>query len=100
MKTKMSAVNETSAPTSPDFLRAERHVDRALEEDIGKWLEPCHLAAAGRLWRFNRGHVPLLGESSARRPARVEAVVGRDPVEPGAKRCAPFEPSEALPGGQ
>jgi hypothetical protein len=76
-------------------LRAERHVDRALEEGVGKWLEPHDLAEPGRLGRFNLGHVPLLGRAS-----RVEAPVGGDPVEPGAERGAAFEPSEALPGGQ
>jgi hypothetical protein len=81
-------------------LRAERHVDRALEEGVGKWLEPHDLAEPGRLGRFNLGHVPLLGRASAGRPTRVEAPVGGDPVEPGAERGAAFEPSEALPGGQ
>src|SRR5712664_4971804 len=80
-------------------LRAERHLDRTLQEGVGKWLEPYDLAEPGRLGRFNPGHVPLLGGSSAGRATRVEAPVGGDPVEPGADRGAPLEPSEALPGG-
>src|SRR5712692_8327537 len=46
-------------------FRAERHIERALEEGVGKWLEPYDLAEPGRLGRFNVGHVPLLGGSSA-----------------------------------
>src|SRR6266516_659946 len=34
-------------------LRAERHVDRTLEEGVGKWLEPYDLAESGRLGRYN-----------------------------------------------
>src|SRR6266850_7312884 len=63
-------------------LRAERHLDRTLEEGVGKWLKPYDLAEPGRLGRFNLGHVPLLGGSSAGRATRVEAPVGGDPVEP------------------
>src|SRR5215469_7072136 len=55
---------------------------------------------AGRLGRYNPGHVPLFGGSPAGRAACVEATVGGDPVEPGAERGAFLEPSEALPGGQ
>ena len=36
-------------------LRAERHVDRTLEEGVGKWLEPDDFAEPGRLGRFNLG---------------------------------------------
>jgi hypothetical protein len=46
-------------------LRAERHVDRTLEEGVWKWLEPYDFAEPGRLRRFNLGHVPLLGRASA-----------------------------------
>jgi hypothetical protein len=53
-------------------LRAERHVDRTFEEGVGKRLEPHDLAESGRLWRFNLGHVPLLGGSPAGRATRVE----------------------------
>src|SRR5216683_2067077 len=81
-------------------LRAERHLDRALEEGVGKWLKPYDLAEPGRLGRFNLGHVPLLGRSSAGRATRVEAPVGGDPVEPGAERGASLESRETLPGGQ
>jgi hypothetical protein len=81
-------------------LGAERHVDRPLEEGVGKWLEPYELAEPGRFGWFNLGHVPLPGRASARRPTRVEAPVGGDPVEPGSDRGASLEPSEALPGGQ
>src|SRR5258707_15896744 len=55
---------------------------------------------AGRLGRFNPGHIPRLGGSSASRATRVEAPVGGDPVESGAERGASLEPSEAVPGGQ
>ena len=34
-------------------LRAERHVDRALEQGVGIRLEPDDLAEPGRLGRFN-----------------------------------------------
>src|SRR5207247_3228109 len=78
----------------------ERHIDSTLEESVGIRLEPDDFAKPGRLGRFNLGHVPLLCWASAGRPARVEARVGRDPVEPGAERSAPFELSEALPGRQ
>ena len=81
-------------------LGAERHVDRPLEEGVGKWLEPYQFTEPGRFGRFNLGHVPLPGRASARRPTRVEAPVGGDPVEPGADRGASLESSEALPGGQ
>ena len=81
-------------------LRAKRHVDRTLEEGVGKWLEPYDLAEPGRLGRFNLGHVPLLGGSSAGRATHVEAPVGGDPVEPCAYRGASLESSEALPCGQ
>ena len=81
-------------------LRAERHVDRTLEEGVGKRLEPYDLAEPGWLGRFNLGHVPLLRGASAGRTTHVEAPVGGDPVEPGAERGAALEPSEALPGGQ
>src|SRR5262249_38265097 len=79
--------------------RAERHVDHTFEEGVGKWLEPYDFAEPGRLGRFNLGHVPLLGRSSAGRTQHVEAPVGGDPVEPGAKGGASLKPSEALPGG-
>ena len=82
-------------------LRAERHVDRTLEEGVRKRLQPDHLAEPGRLGRFHPGHVPLLGRAPAGRAARVEAPVGGDPVQPGAQRGAFLvEPAEALPGGQ
>ena len=81
-------------------LRSERHVDRTLEEGVGKWLEPYDFAESGRLGRFNPGHVELLGRSSVGGAKRVEAPVGGDPVEPCADRGAPLEPSEALPSGQ
>ena len=81
-------------------LGAERHVDRALEEGVGKRLEPHDLAEPGRLGRLDPGDVPLLGRAPAGRAQRVEAPVGGDPVEPGADRGASLEPAEALPGGQ
>src|SRR5471030_479752 len=81
-------------------LRAEWRGDGTLEQSFGKWLEPDDFTEPGRLGRFNIGHVPLLGRTSARRPARVEAPVGGDPVEPGAQRGASLETSKALPGGQ
>jgi hypothetical protein len=81
-------------------LRAGRHVDRILEQSVGKWLEPYDLTEPGRLGRFNLGHIPLLGGSSAGRATHVEAPVGGDPVEPGTYRGASLESSEALPRGQ
>ena len=39
---------------------------RADQQRVGKWLEPSDFAEPGRFWRFNRGHVPLLGGASAR----------------------------------
>src|SRR5262249_6019650 len=50
--------------------------------------------------RFDLRNVPLLGRASFGRAKCVEATVGRDPVEPGADRCASLEPSEALPRRQ
>jgi hypothetical protein len=67
------------------------------EEGIGKWLEPYDLAEPGGLGRYNPGHVPLLGGSSAGGATRVETPVGGNPVEPGAERGASLKPSEALP---
>jgi hypothetical protein len=81
-------------------LWAERHVDRAREEGVGKRFEPYDLAESGRLGRFHPRHIPLLGGPSAGRATRVEAPIGGDSVEPGAKRGPCFEPSEVLPGGQ
>ena len=81
-------------------LRSGRHVHRALEERVGIGLEPHDLAEPGRRGRFHPGYVPLLGRAPAGRPARVQAPVGGDPVEPGADRGAPLEAGEALPGGQ
>jgi len=81
-------------------LRAERYVDRTLEEGVGKWLEPYDVAEPGRLGRFKLGDVPLLGRASFGRAKRVEAPVGGDAVEPRADRGASLEPAEALPGGQ
>ena len=81
-------------------LRAERHVDRPLEQGVGEGLEPHDLAEPGRLGRLDPGDVPLLGRAPAGRAERVEAPVGGDPVQPGADRGAPLEPAEALPGGQ
>jgi hypothetical protein len=46
-------------------LRAERHVDRPLEEGVGIWLEPDDFAEPTRLGRFNLGVVPRLGRASA-----------------------------------
>ncbi len=40
-------------------LRAERQVNRALEEGVGIWLEPHDVAEPGRLGRFNPVDVPL-----------------------------------------
>ncbi len=81
-------------------LWADRHVDRALEERVGIWLEPQDFAEPSRLGRFNVGDVPRFGRASGGRAKRVEAKVSGDPVEPGADRGASLEPSEALPGGQ
>src|SRR5215218_6699785 len=81
-------------------LRAERHLDRALEEGIGIRLQPYDLAEPGRRWWCNPRYVPLGGRASAGRAARVEAPVGGDPVEPGAQRGPSLKRSEALPGGQ
>src|SRR5207248_6018292 len=81
-------------------LRAERAARRALEEGVGKRLQPDDLAEPGRLGWFDSRHVPLLGRAAAGRAARVEAPVGGDLVQPGAQRGASLEPTEALPGGQ
>ena len=82
-------------------LRPGRHLDRTLQEGVGKRLEPDDLVEPGRLGRFHAGHVPLLGRAPAGRAARVEAPVGGDLVQPGAQRGASLdEPADALPGGQ
>ena len=88
-------------------LRAERHVDRPVEQGVGTRLEPHDLAEPGRLGRFDVRHVPLLGRSSAGRPARVEAPVGGDPVEPACAarrvprtRRSPARRPAACPGGR
>ena len=47
-------------------LRAERHVDRALEQVVGVRLEPHDLAEPGRFGRVDAGDVPLPGRTSAR----------------------------------
>jgi hypothetical protein len=45
-------------------LRAERHLARTLQEDVGIRLEPRDLAEAGRLSRLNLGDdVPLAGRA-------------------------------------
>src|SRR5262249_60878979 len=36
-------------------LRPERRIDRALEEGVGKWLEPYDLAKPGRVRPFKPG---------------------------------------------
>jgi hypothetical protein len=46
------------------------------------------------------GHVPLLRRAAARGSARVETLVGGNPIQPGAKRRAFLEATEALPYGQ
>ena len=82
-------------------LRTERRVGRPLvEKAVRKRIEPRHLAEPGRLGRLHAGNVPRLGRAPARRPARVEASVGSDPIEPGAERGAPLEALEALPRRQ
>ena len=77
-----------------------RPVDHAVEECVGDGLEPDDLAEARGLRRVDSRHVPLLRRSSRRRAPRVEAPVGRDAVQPGAKRRAAFERGEALPRGE
>ena len=52
-------------------LRSERHIGRTIEQGVRKWLQPHDLAEAGRLGRFNVGHVPLSGWSSARDDGRL-----------------------------
>src|SRR5262249_36228171 len=81
-------------------FRAERHVDRTLEERVGTRLEPAGLAEPRRLGRLHPGNVPLLGRAPAGRAACVETPVGGYPVQPGPERGASLEPSEALPGSE
>jgi len=77
-----------------------RAVGRPLEQGVGQRFEPDDLTEPGRLRRFDVRHVPLLGGAPAGRAARVEALVGGDPVEPRPHRGAPLEPGQAPPGGQ
>ena len=78
-------------------LRTEQCVGRPLiEKPVGKRIEPWHLAEPARLGRLHAENVPLFGQAPARRPAGIQAPVGRDPIEPGAERRAPLEIFEAL----
>ena len=96
----MTKASEIDSLASNRASGPGRHVHGGFEQRVGERFQPGHLAQPGWFWRFDTGHVPLLGRAPAGRTARVEALVGGDPVEPGAQRGAPLEPCEPSPRGQ
>jgi hypothetical protein len=81
-------------------LRARWAVGKPVEEDVGAGFQPDHLAEPGRLQRLNAGDRPVHAGPAAGGSERVEAAVGRHPVQPGAQRGSFLETGETLPGGQ
>jgi hypothetical protein len=78
-------------------LWARCGVGDAFEQVIGVGLQPCDLAAAGGIRGAERGD--RLGRNPAAGTAqRVEALVGRDAVQPGAQGRALLEPGQPAPG--
>jgi hypothetical protein len=80
-------------------LRARRGVGDALEQRVRVRLEPGDLAAPGRLGRLERRH-RAGRDAPPGRAQRVEALVGRDPVQPRAQRGPLLEAGQPPPGGQ
>ena len=80
-------------------LRPGRPAEGTGEEGVRKRLQPDGLIPRDRL---ELRHVLLPGLGAARRPARVQAPVRGDLVQPGAQPGRAFlsEPADALPGGQ
>jgi hypothetical protein len=71
-----------------------------VEQGVREGLQPDDLAEAARLGRLDAGHVPLPLPAPALGAARVQAAVGRDPVQPRPRRGPLGETGEALPCGQ
>ncbi len=80
-------------------LRARRSVGDALEQRVRVRLEPGDLAAPGGFWRLERRH-RAGRDAPPGRAQRVEALVGRDAVQPRAQRRPLLEAGQAPPGGQ
>ena len=70
-------------------LGTGRRVGRALEENVGKRLQPHDLAEPASARAARTPARPTPSRPPAGRATRVEAPVGRDPVQPGAQRGAP-----------
>jgi hypothetical protein len=79
-------------------LWPRRRVRGSFEQDVGVGLKPDWLRPAGGLGRL--GHGRYLMQAASAVAERVQAAVGRDPVEPGAQRGAPLEALESAPGRQ
>ena len=79
-------------------VRPRCRVHELFEQHVRVRLEPDRLAQASRLGRFDHGwNLPRAATPAAQ---DVQAPVCRDPVEPGANRCSPFELLESAPGGK
>ena len=78
-------------------LRPWSGVREPFEQNVGIRVEPDRLDSAGGLGRLD--HAGLLGSASAA-AKRVQAAVGRDPVEPRAQGGACLETVESAPRRQ
>ncbi len=80
-------------------LRTGRGVAYPVEQRVRVGLQPGDLAAAGGFWRLE-GRRGFGRDPAARGPPGVEALVGRDAVQPGTDRGALGEAGQAAPGRQ
>src|SRR5512132_658782 len=77
-------------------VRPRRGVREPLEQYVGVGLQPARLDPAGGLGRL--GHARYLLWTVSAVAKRVQAAIGRDPVQPGAQRGASLETVEPAPG--
>ena len=81
-------------------LGTRARIRQPVQQHIRIGLQPQRLTPAGRLGGQERWPVGFGPRPAAAGPQRVQAPVGRDPVQPGAQRGPSLVLAEPPPGGQ